>query len=168
VRFSRGGTTIGQKPDPSEKLDAPGRSAKQPKTETPPKLVIARNDALRGEVDATADLSPNYASGSGVYRWKRRIVFAERKLVVHDDFSVANDVDAVFQVNVPQKPVVTGANVRAGRLHIHVVAPADPKIRVLDWTTLGADEHRSGWRIDIEHPPGSGTFDVELGTVPPQ
>ena len=56
---------------------------------------------------------------------------------------------------------------RAGRLRAHVTSPANPKIRVLDWTTLDKDEFRGGWRIDIAHPAGkTGTFDVELTTSP--
>ena len=149
VRFSRNGRIIGQRTNASAKLD------------------ITRNDPAKGIVSATADLSPLYAPTDGVRSWRRTIDFADRKLVVHDEFSVADGVDAVFQINVPQKPVVDGANVRAGRLRVHVTSSANPKIRVLDWTTLDKDEFRGGWRIDIAHPAGkTGTFDVELTTSP--
>ncbi|MET0229596.1 MAG: hypothetical protein ABW186_01535 [Rhodanobacteraceae bacterium] len=148
LRFSRGGKVVRQHTDAAAKLE------------------ITRNDPAKGLISATADLSPLYAPADGVRSWKRTIDFANRKLAVHDDFAVADGVDAVFQIDVPQKPVVDGANVSAGRLRIHVASPANPKIRVLDWTTLDKDEFRGGWRIDIEQAPGkTGTFDVELTTA---
>ena len=149
VRFSRDGKIIRQHTDAAAKLD------------------IASNDPAKGSVAATADLSPLYARNEGVQAWKRTIDFANYRLLVHDEFSVAEGVDAVFQVNVPQKPVVEGSTVRAGRLIVHVASPANATIRVLDWTTLDKDEFRGGWRIDIEHPRAqSGAFDIELATAP--
>jgi len=76
-------------------------------------------------------------------------------------------MQAIFQINVPQKPVIDGDDIRAGALHVHVIEPKGAKLSVLDWTTEAPpDEFRSGWRIDIEGPHGSGEFRVELSTEP--
>ncbi|MEO5558587.1 MAG: hypothetical protein ABIO49_02465, partial [Dokdonella sp.] len=74
-----------------------------------------------GEVHARADLGPAYGSaGSGVRAWQRDFDFAANGLRVHDRFDVADGVDAVFQINVPVQPVVSGNHVSAGDLQIDV------------------------------------------------
>ncbi|MEO5561257.1 MAG: hypothetical protein ABIO49_15050, partial [Dokdonella sp.] len=70
-------------------------------------------------------------------------------LRVHDRFDVADGVDAVFQINVPVQPVVSGNHVSAGDLQIDVQTPADAVIHIVDWRSVDAD-YLSGYRIDIE------------------
>jgi hypothetical protein len=66
----------------------------------------------------------------------------------------------VFQINVPVKPVISGSDIRAGKLRIHVVRPENPAITSVDWSKVDKDEYRSGWRIDIEG--ASGAFEIEM------
>src|SRR5207253_8455147 len=92
--------------------------------------------------------------------WHRDLHFANRKLSVHDTFAVAAGVQAVFQVNTPVKPIVSGRSARAGDLAINVLAPADAVLSVLDWSTVDASEYNSGWKLEVR---GSGTqFVVEF------
>ena len=131
VRFVRKGKTIPQR--------APSTSA----------LTIVKTGP-GGEVHAHADLGPAYGSaGSGVRAWQRDFDFAANGLSVHDRFDVADGVDAVFQINVPVQPVVSGNHVSAGDLQIDVQTPADAVIRVVDWRSVDAD-YLSGYRIDIQ------------------
>ena len=147
VRFERDGKVIRQREGTVSKLE------------------VAKLDAATGEVEATADLGPAYAQGAGVESWKRTVRFAERRLRVEDRFATAAGTRAVFQVNVPVKPVVDGREARAGALRIRVIEPADATLSTLEWSTRDAAEFRSGWRIDVE---GSGnTFVVELSDQAP-
>jgi hypothetical protein len=142
VRFVRNGTTIRQR---------------EPSVST---MEVTAMDTASGEVHARADLSPAYAAESGVRAWRRAIDFAGGRLTVSDTFSRTADTEAVFQINVPVKPVIDGRTVTAGRLHVRVTQPEDALITALDWSSLDAAEFRSGWRIDIR---GSGdAFVVEL------
>jgi hypothetical protein len=148
VRFVRNGATVPQR--------APSQSA----------ISFGANDPDHGALSASADLTPAYSARDGVRMWKRSIVFGDHKLLVHDAFSIKDDMQAIFQVNVPQKPVIDGDEILAGILHVRVIEPKNAKLSVLDWTAQDPpDEFRSGWRIDIEGPRGSGEFRVELSTV---
>ncbi|MEO7325246.1 MAG: hypothetical protein ABIW82_10505 [Dokdonella sp.] len=131
LRFTRKGKTIPQR--------APSTSS----------LTILKT-GLGGEVHARAELGAAYGgAGSGVRAWQRDFDFAANGLSVHDRFDVADGVDAIFQINVPTQPVVSGNHVQAGDLQIDVQTPADAVIRVLDWHSVDAD-YLSGYRIDIE------------------
>ena len=141
VRFMRNGAPIRQR---------------EPSTSS---MQVVHGDAP-GEVHASADLSAAYAPGAGVQSWKRTVDFAGRKLVVRDTFAKTADTQAVFQVNVPVKPVIDGREATAGRLRIRVLSPEDATLGALDWSTLDQAEFRSGWRVDVQ---GSGDgFVVEL------
>jgi hypothetical protein len=131
-------------------------------------LTIDADDPSTGAIAATADLSPVYSAGSGVHAWKRSINFSGRKLVVHDTFSVGDDVHPIFQVDVPQEPVVGADGIRAGALLVHVLEPADAKISLIDWKSQDPNEFRSGWRIDIEGGPGNAGYLVELSAGKPK
>lgn len=127
-------------------------------------MEITGIDQATGNVAISADLGPAYAPDSGVRSWKRTIRFGGRKLIVSDRFSTATGVEAVFQINVPKKPVINGREASAGDLHVRVVTPEDAVIDVLEWPSLDAQEFRSGWRIDVR---GSGdSFVVELSDTP--
>lgn len=125
-------------------------------------VTIRADDAGHGAIAASADLSPVYADGSGVHIWKRDIDFANRKLTVRDTFLVDDGMHAIFQVNVPKKPVVAADGIHAGSLLIHVVEPANAQIDLVEWSRKDPAEYLSGWRVDIEGGPGNGGFVVEL------
>jgi hypothetical protein len=144
VRFVRGGTTIPQH-DQSQAI-----------------VSITKNDAEHGSIAASADLSPVYAQGSGVHKWDRDIDFADRKLTIRDKFLVDDGVHAIFQINVPKKPVVAADGIRAGSLLIHVVQPANAQVDIVDWKLKDPSEFLGGWRVDIEGGPGNDAFVVEL------
>jgi hypothetical protein len=150
LRFVRRGTTVPQH-DHSQAL-----------------VTITADDPAHGAIAASADLSPVYASGSGVHTWKRDIDFANRKLTVRDTFLVDDGMHAIFQVNVPKKPVVGPDGIRAGALLIKVVEPAHAQVDVFEWPRKDKDEFLTGWRVDIEGGPGNGGFVVELGADKPQ
>jgi hypothetical protein len=142
VRFVRNGSNIRQREPSTSRMD------------------ITRMDAATGEVHVRADLSAAYAKGAGVESWQRELDFVGGQLKVHDTFSKSADTEAIFQVNVPVQPVITGREARAGRLRLKVIQPEDAVLKVLDWSSLDKAEFRSGWRIDAT---GSGnTFLVEL------
>jgi hypothetical protein len=147
LRFVRQGTTIPQ--------HAPSQA----------RMSITADDPAHGTVTASADLSPVYASGSGVHTWKRDIAFANQMLTVTDTFLVDDGTHAIFQVNVPKKPVVGPDGIRAGSLLIHVVQPKDANVSVVEWPLKNNSDDKeflSGWRVDIEGAPGNGGFVVEL------
>ncbi|MEZ5461179.1 hypothetical protein [Dokdonella sp.] len=147
VRFERNGTILRQREGTRSSMEVTGI------------------DQANGSVAISADLSPAYGADSGVRSWQRNIRFGGRKLIVSDSFSTSADVEAVFQINVPKKPEVNGRQAQAGDLHIRVVTPEDGVLDVLEWSSLDAQEFRSGWRIDVR---GSGNaFVVELSDSPP-
>jgi hypothetical protein len=112
-----------------------------------------------GEVHVTANLTPAYGGSPAVRSWQRTIDFLDRTLTVHDTFSLGADTRAIFQVNVPDKPVINGNTAKAGHLVMTVVSPADATLSAVDWTTVDHD-YNSGWRIDVR---GSGNqFVVRL------
>jgi hypothetical protein len=142
VRFVGNGTTIRQREPSLSKME------------------ITSMDAATGEVHVRADLSPAFDAESGVASWRRAIDFAGGRLTVSDTFSRSADTEAIFQVNVPVKPVIDGRTVKAGRLQVRVIQPADAVVTALDWSSVDSAEFHSGWRIDIR---GSGdAFIVEL------
>jgi len=126
-------------------------------------MKITRMDQANGSLQATADLSPAYSSG--VKSWQREVDFSLGKLIVHDSFTTDADTQAVFQINVPVKPVLEGYEARVGKLHVKVLKPADAVLSTLDFSSLDKGEFRSGWRIDVR---GSGNeFQVELAQDAP-
>lgn len=120
-----------------------------------------------GALVATANLAPAYDGSCNTYygipapsAWTRELRFAKRVLRVTDNFSVPNGTNAVFQLNTPVQPVVTGRNARAGNLVVRVLAPADATLSVLDWRTVDTTEYLDGWKLEVR---GSGNqFAVEL------
>ncbi len=145
LRFERNGTIIRQR---------------EPSTSS---MKITRMDQANGSLQATADLSPAYSSG--VKSWQLEVDFSLGKLIVHDSFTTDADTQAVFQINVPVKPVLEGHEARVGKLHVKVLKPADAVLSTLDFSSLDKGEFRSGWRIDVR---GSGNeFQVELAQDAP-
>lgn len=145
VRFAKNGTTIAQKPGTTSTM-------------------TVNSVSVAGAVNASANLTPAYASTSGVHSWLRNIDFANRSLTVHDTFQVDAGVQSTFQINVPTQPTVSGNTIQAGALQIHVLTPVNPTITLVQWSTQDSD-YNSGWRIDIQ---GAGSeFLVQMATAAP-
>lgn len=113
-----------------------------------------------GAVVATANLTPAYGGSPAVVSWQRELRFAGRTLRVHDTYATGPGTTAVFQVNTPVLPVVAGTTARAGGLLVRVLAPANPVMSVVDWTTVDGAEFGSGYKLEIRG--GSGEYLVEL------
>jgi hypothetical protein len=105
----------------------------------------------KGEVHASADLTPAYDGNSAVQSWQRSIDFVDRTLTVHDTYKLGEGTQAIFQVNVPAKPTINGNTATAGHLKMTVVSPANATLSAVDWTTVNPD-YTSGWRIDVRGP----------------
>ncbi|RYD15806.1 MAG: hypothetical protein EOP90_07630 [Lysobacteraceae bacterium] len=116
-----------------------------------------------GEVHVTGNLTPAYASGSGVDSWQRHLDFSGGQLRVTDEFSVASGVQAIFQVNTPQQPLINGRSATAGRLQIRVIEPADAVLTAVDWTDVDGD-FNEGWKLEVRGSASNTGFVVELGT----
>jgi len=117
---------------------------------------------VNGAVHAVANLTPAYAGDSAVTSWQRTIDFAGHKLTVSDAFALGSGTTAIFQVNTPVKPIISGKAAQAGDLLIRVIAPANATLSALDWTSQSdADEtYNSGWRLDVAG--GTSGYVVEL------
>jgi hypothetical protein len=113
-----------------------------------------------GGVTAVADLTPVYRDNPALQSWQRRIDFAGRTLRVKDDFRLGAGTRAVFQVNVPERPVIQGNEAIAGRLRIRVLEPASATLRVHAWSDEDPQEFRRGWRVDVAG--GQSGYTVEL------
>ena len=122
------------------------------------RLNLTRNPD--GGLTATADLTPVYRGNPALDSWQRRIDFGGRKLLVRDTFKLGTGTRAIFQVNVPEKPRIQGNEAQAGRLKIRVLEPAGATLRAHDWSSVDAQEFRSGWRLDVEG--GQSGYLVEL------
>ncbi len=81
-----------------------------------------------------------------------------------DDYATAPGTQAVFQVNVPSLPVISGNTVIAGNLRIRVEEPSQASISALDWTTIDSEEYRGGYRVDIAG--GTDAYRVVLDETP--
>lgn len=113
-----------------------------------------------GGVTAVADLTPVYRDNPALQSWQRRIDFGGRKLVVRDDFRLGTGTRAIFQVNVPERPVIQGNEATAGRLRVRVLEPATATLSVHAWSDDDPQEFRRGWRLDVAG--GQDGYTVEL------
>lgn len=113
-----------------------------------------------GAFTADATLTKAYNGNSAVSNWKRHLDFGGRKLTVTDTFGLGSGTTATFQINVPVQPTVNGNVVTAGKLHVKVLSPSNPTIKLLNWKNVDSSEFHSGWRIDISG--SSSTYKVEL------
>src|SRR5206468_4199545 len=73
-----------------------------------------------------ANLTPAYATSGAVSSWQRTLDLSLNGLVVDDLYTVTSGVTAIFQVNVPVQPTVSGSTVTAGGLLIVPEVPASP------------------------------------------
>ncbi len=117
------------------------------------------NDA-GGTLHVVANLTPAYASSGVVTSWQRTLDLDALGLTVHDSWSAAGGVTALFQVNTPTLPIVSGGVVTAGALRIRPILPASPTISVLQWSTLDPTEFYSGYKVELAG--GTGTYEVRL------
>ncbi len=115
-----------------------------------------------GAVHVVADLTPAYDGDPAVQSWQRTLDFAGRTLTISDAFALGSAAQAVFQLDVPVQPTISGNTATAGALKIRVISPPTAALSALDWTTLSdSDEtYNSGWRIDISG--GTTGYVVEL------
>ena len=113
-----------------------------------------------GAFSAVADLTPVYRGNPALGGWQRRLDFSARKLVIRDRFQLGAGTRAIFQLNVPVRPKVEGAEVTAGRLKLRVLEPANAVIRIHDWHAQDSREFRQGFRIDVSG--SDSTYVVEL------
>jgi hypothetical protein len=112
-----------------------------------------------GDVHAVADLTPAYDGDPAVQSWQRTIDFDGGALTVQDDYAAGAGTVAVFGINVPVQPTISGNTATAGDLGITVLSPADATLRAVDWTTVDGD-YNSGWRIDVAG--GDGRYVVRF------
>jgi hypothetical protein len=117
-----------------------------------------------GAVHAVANLTPAYDGNASVTSWQRTIDFANRTLTVTDAFALGSGTQAIFQVNTPVQPHITGTSASAGPLKIRVLSPPGATLSALDWTTQsdGDETFNSGWRLDIAG--GTSSYVVEFST----
>ena len=113
-----------------------------------------------GALVVDADLSAAYGDNSPVQRWTRKLDFTGTRLRVEDDYRLAQDTKAVFQLNLPVEPKIDGQTATAGGLRVRVIAPTGALLSKLEWRSIDSGEYRSGWRLDISG--GTGTYVVEL------
>ena len=117
------------------------------------------NDSA-GVLHVVANLTPAYSSSGVVTSWQRTLDLDSSGLTVHDSWSAAGGVTAVFQVNTPGVPVVAGGIVTAGALRIRPLTPDSPTISVVNWHSIDPTEFNSGYKVELRG--GSGTYAVRL------
>lgn len=140
LRFENDGNTIRQ--------DQPTQSEMQ----------VTHGDG--GNVTAVADLTAAYGGDERIGSWQRTVDFQGGLLTVSDQYAVSSGTQAIFQINTPARPVVSGNTATAGGLKITVVQPANATLTVVDWTDVDSD-FEGGYRLDISG--GNGQYVVQLG-----
>ena len=116
-----------------------------------------------GEVHVTGDLSAAYPAGAGVTSWQRSLDFYGSSLLVTDQFSVLAGTQAIFQVNTPTRPVISGQTATAGSLKIRVIEPLNATLSAVEWRTISGD-FNSGWKLEVHGASTNTGFIVELTT----
>lgn len=115
-----------------------------------------------GALAIDANLTPSFAGNAAVTNWRRQLTFANRQLRVQDTFAKGAGVEAIFQVNTPVQPVISGRTAKAGNLTITVVSPADATLSVVDWRAVNSAEFTRGYRLDVRG--GGSGFVVDFST----
>lgn len=116
-----------------------------------------------GEVHVTGNLSAAYQSGAGVTSWQRSLDFTGGRLLVTDQFSVLSGTQAIFQVNTPVRPIISGQTATAGTLKVRVIEPLNATLSVVEWRTVDSD-FNSGWKLEVQGASTNTGFVVELTT----
>jgi hypothetical protein len=115
-------------------------------------------------LSAQADLANMYLNEPALHGWNRSLTFdrSQNLLTVHDSFSLEpSTISAVWQLNVPVRPVVDGNSIRVGDL---VITPLDSPVQInsLEWSAVDAAEYYSGWKIELTRPDGAQEFNVRI------
>jgi len=133
-----------------------GATIPQNQSDTVKSSMTYTNNA--GVVNVDADLSNAYSNNrSSILSWTRSLQFSGDVLHVHDSCSVAAGVQPIFQLQVPEPPIVqVDGSIQAGGLHIVPQQPANMTV-----VSLAGSEFSKGYRIDFVVGP-SCTFDVDL------
>jgi hypothetical protein len=105
---------------------------------------------------------PAYAPSGRVTSWQRRFDFDRLGLLVRDSFTTAAGVEAIFQVNTPVQPVISGQTATAGGLRIRVLEPANATLSLMDWRTADPAEFLSGWKLEVRGGTGATGYRVRL------
>ena len=139
VRFVRGGATIPQNPSSAVRSSMTSTS-------------------VGGVVTVAADLTNAYSHNtSAIQGWTRNLRFEGDVLRIEDRCTVASDVQAIFQIQVPSEPVVeVDGSIRAGGLHVVPLSPVNVNV-----VSLADAEFSRGYRIELTTASGCA-FDVEL------
>ncbi|HEU4777116.1 MAG TPA: hypothetical protein VFS95_09845, partial [Telluria sp.] len=115
-------------------------------------------------LQVTANLAPAYSShAQQVSAWTRSLSYQRslHKLQVHDQCSVAQGVQPVWQLHVPVRPTLeAGGTILAGKLRIKPILPSAPTVKVVDMHALSS-EFNGGFRIELRAASGC-EFNVEL------
>ncbi len=115
---------------------------------------------------AQADLSPAYGpSGGRVTSWQRRLDFDRLGLWVRDTFTTAGGVTAIFQVNTPVQPVISGRTATAGGLRVRVEEPPNATLSIMDWRTVDPSEFLGGWKLEVRGGTNATGYRVRLELV---
>ena len=139
IRFVRNGSTIPQNP-----------------STTVQSSMSYTNSA--GVVNVYADLTNAYSNNrSSILSWTRNLEFSGNVLRVHDSCSVAPDVQAIFQLHVPDLPVLQAdGSIQAGGLRVVPLQPVNVSV-----VSMAGSDYTKGYRIELTNNSGC-TFDVEL------
>ena len=82
---------------------------------------------------------------------------------MHDSYATGANTQAIFQINVPVQPTISGLTATAGNLVDHAcVSPSNATLQAIDWTQVDSD-FNSGWRIDVSG--GAGDYVVVLSSA---
>jgi hypothetical protein len=116
--------------------------------------VTSYQAGANGDLHITGDVTPLYASSTGVTRWVRTIDFVSGVTTISDDVATAAGTTAIWQLNVPVQPQVSGSVITAGALRMSVLNPSAAQISVVDMRTVagsggGAGDYNKGWRVDV-------------------
>ncbi|SFN00295.1 heparinase II/III family protein [Dokdonella immobilis] len=114
-----------------------------------------------GEVHVTGNLSAAYIAGQGVNSWQRSLDFTGTRLLVTDQFSVLSGTTAIFQVNTPTQPIITGNTAKAGGLTIRVLQPANATLSAVNWRNVDSD-FLAGWKLEVQGGSTNTGFVVEM------
>jgi hypothetical protein len=114
-----------------------------------------------GAVHVHADLTNAYSSHPGdILSWTRDLEFSGNVLRVQDACSVAPDVTPIFQLHVPNLPVIQAdGSIQAGGLHIVPLQPMT--VNVVQLTAGTPDVDVTSYRIEFTVSSGCA-FAVEL------
>jgi hypothetical protein len=128
--------------------------------------VISPNNVMMG-------LTPTYTAASGI-KHTRQFVHDNATIFVDDIFTLGTAKEAVFQINTPYLPVVTGNTIKAGLITWTVQYPLNAVISIVDWATVSVLDNPAnpitGYKIEIrggvDRYTVSGAIDTLAAPIP--